>query len=437
MVVGATNAGKSSFVEYLRSSFPAPSERHMSGSVTPVTTPRIPQAQGSFHPSYTETELDGERVALTLWDSQSLEKNVVDLQLRELVAFVESKFEDTFNEEQKVARTQGAPDTHIHCVFLLLDPTRLDYNFRQAFHEQKGPFRPEAPAGLDPELDISILKGLTNKTAVIPVISKADSLTRTQLHTLKQRAWRCMQDASIDPLAAIELMDDDDESDSSVTSAEFPPEIGLRPMRKERSNDSDATKDSALDYSFSSSGKSASSVTTNTSPANVKQNTRHVVEHVPFPYSLICPDPGDRSVKGRAFAWGVADPLNPDHCDFTRLRDTIFYELRDDLRTAARERWYEAWRTSRLKRLPGHGVRRAPGHSPLGIVTPGEGDSPTVPISLTSLRTPLSSQDTASTMDVKPRVTNGETERPGTANRVVTNKPPVITSMSSFPPRRP
>ena len=76
--------------------------------------------------------MEGERVGLTLWDSVGLEKNIVDLQLREMTTFIESKFEETFAEEQKVMRSPGFRDTHIHCVFLVLDPLRLDANIAGA-----------------------------------------------------------------------------------------------------------------------------------------------------------------------------------------------------------------------------------------------------------------------------------------------------------------
>ncbi|QSS64075.1 septin, cell division protein Sep4a [Histoplasma capsulatum] len=51
---------------------------------------------------------------------------------------------------------------------------------------------------------------------------------------------------------------------------------------------------------------------------------------------------------GRKFPWGFADPYNPEHCDFIKLKDTVFGEWRGELREASREVWYERWRTSRL-----------------------------------------------------------------------------------------
>lgn len=38
------------------------------------------------------------------------------------------------------------------------------------------------------------------------------------------------------------------------------------------------------------------------------------------------------------------------HCDFVRLKDSVFTEWRSELREASRVIWYERWRTNRLNR---------------------------------------------------------------------------------------
>jgi septin family protein len=77
----------------------------------------------------------------------------------------------------------------------------------------------------------------------------------------------------------------------------------------------------------------------------------------PFlPLSIISPDPYEPDVVGRKFPWGFADPYNAEHCDFERLRDSVFSEWRSELREASREQWYENWRTNRLQK--GSSTRR-------------------------------------------------------------------------------
>jgi septin family protein len=146
--------------------------------------------------------MDSERVGLTLWDSAGLEKSIVDLQLREMTAFIESKFEETFAEEQKVMRSPGFRDTHIHCVFLVLDPLRLDANIDGALPGE---------GGLDDGVEVQVLRALWEKTVVIPVIAKADTLTTKHMAHLKRAVWKSIRDNSMNPLDALELEDDEEE----------------------------------------------------------------------------------------------------------------------------------------------------------------------------------------------------------------------------------
>ncbi len=73
-----------------------------------------------------------------------------------------------------------------------------------------------------------------------------------------------------------------------------------------------------------------------------------------LPYSILSPDEYSLVSKdgrvGRKFPWGFADPYDPEHCDFTKLKETCFGEWRAELREASKEIWYERWRTSRLNR---------------------------------------------------------------------------------------
>jgi hypothetical protein len=148
--------------------------------------------------------MDSERVGLTLWDSAGLEKSIVDLQLREMSTFIESKFEETFAEEQKVMRSPGFRDTHIHCVFLVLDPLRLDANLESASPGE---------GGLDDGLEVQVLRAMWEKTVVIPVIAKADTLTVKHMAHLKRAVWKSIRDNSMNPLDALELEDDEEEAD--------------------------------------------------------------------------------------------------------------------------------------------------------------------------------------------------------------------------------
>lgn len=305
-----------------------------------IFAPRTPKS-GKFISHYLESEIEGERIGLTLWDSEGLDKNVVDLQLRDMSSFLESKFEETFTEEMKVMRAPGVQDTHIHAVFLILDPTRLDQNIEDSKNvttNGNGHFGvfgtgPRLFGSLDEDLDLQVLRTLQGKTTVIPVISKADTITTAHMTYLKKTVWDSLRKANLDPLEALGL---DDEPESPI--------IGH----------SQSHLDERDEYAASENGSGSSGGSPNSkrlSSGSIRRHKRESeVSEIPYlPLSIISPDLYEPDVIGRKFPWGFADPMNVEHCDFVRLKEAVFAEWRGELREASRELWYEGWRTSRLK----------------------------------------------------------------------------------------
>ena len=326
---------------------------------------------GGFIPHYLESEIDGERVGLTLWDSEGLEKNVVDLQLREMSKFMESKFEETFAEEMKVIRSPGVQDTHIHAVFLVLDPVRLDRNIAAAKASFANGHYGGPDADLDPligslddDLDLQVMRTLQGKTTVIPVISKADTITTAHMTVLKKTVWSSLKRANFDPLEALGLDDDDaatpDSSriDEADEEDETPDDIGAQAESKEEDAEGHETPES--DSSLPIQGRtSRGSSGRRSSNSSRRAKELEAVDEIPFlPLSIISPDLYEPDVIGRKFPWGFANPYDEEHCDFTRLKDAVFAEWRSDLREASREQWYEGWRTNRLKQREPSGGRR-------------------------------------------------------------------------------
>ncbi|KAI8178570.1 Neuronal-specific septin-3 [Colletotrichum sp. SAR 10_75] len=349
LVIGTRGAGKTSFLEFLKTALALPPKKRSRRTETEEdSTPRA-AASGNYIPHYLESEIDGERVGLTIWDSEGLVKNVVDLQLREMSAFLESKFEETFTEEMKVIRSPGVQDTHIHAVFMVLDPARLDRNLaavKTVPNGHNGKYAPPAniTGGLDEDLDLQVLRTLQGKTTVIPVISKADTITTKHMNVLKKTVWDTIKKAGMDPLEPLGLDEDDD---STKIDEEDEGEDGY-----EHSNNGDEDLpiqggDGEAPSSPSSKRLSGSSIRQH----KAKQDSKE--DEIPFlPLSIISPDLYEPEVMGRQFPWGFADPYNEEHCDFTRLKDAVFSEWRAELREASREQWYEGWRTSRLKNSP-------------------------------------------------------------------------------------
>ncbi|KAF2867293.1 hypothetical protein BDV95DRAFT_503416 [Massariosphaeria phaeospora] len=364
LVIGTKNSGKSSFIDFLRTALGLPAKKRPRSPSPPSTAA---SSDSPFTSEYLETEVDGERVGVTLWDSQGLEKSIVDFQLPIITSFLESKFEDTFTEEQKVVRAPGVRDTHIHCVFLILDPTRLDANIAESRKKPNAKTASQIFGGLDENLDLNVLRELQGRTTVIPVISKADTITTAHMRFLKKMVWDTLKRAKLDPLEALHLSESDDEDEDRLDERDEDAYI--------QSSDNEATADvlnKILERSSSEAARSDTSSQSSpksppTSPPSAKRgharkrsamsaSIHNEESEMPYlPLSIISPDPYEPEVVGRTFPWGFADPYNPDHCDFVRLRESVFTEWRAELREASREQWYEGWRTTRLQK---HTTRR-------------------------------------------------------------------------------
>lgn len=329
-------------IEFLRTSLArgSRSARTTTGTTTSTSNTRPSAARPDtnssiFAAQFIETEVDGERVGVTLYDSKGLERHLVDLQLREMTTFIETKFQETFYEEQKVQRAANARDTHIHVVLLLLDPARLDANqaTSEASMNGKNSFANMSRliGILDEDLDISVVRALQGKTTIIPVISKADTVATAHMTHLKRTVWDTFRSIKFDPLAALDI-DGDDDSD----------------LDERFNRDSSVYADSLHDQHPAERGGRVNGVR----PTNDVRGSRISVNaELPLlPFSVLSPDTYDPGVVGRRFPWGFADPYNPEHCDFSKLKESIFADWRAELREASRERWYEGWRTNRLNR---------------------------------------------------------------------------------------
>ena len=346
LIVGTRGAGKTSFVEFLKTALALPSHKRPTRRFDDDDLDTPVPVSGNFVSQFLETEIEGERVGVTLWDSEGLEKSVVDLQLREMSAFVETKFEETFAEEMKVVRSPGVQDTHIHVVFMILDPTRLDRNIAAARklttngyqNGSKGTVGSRSVGGLDEDLDLQVLRTLHGKTTVIPIISKADTVTTKHMNVLKRAVWESIKQAKLDPLEALGLDDDNDSLSGRIDEED---EDG---MNHEEAVEDEYKPISPLPGSPNSKRLSSQSLRRHKAQEEAKE------DDTPFlPLSIISPDLYEPGVLGRQFPWGFADPYNEQHCDFQRLKEAVFSEWRAELREASRDQWYEGWRTYRLK----------------------------------------------------------------------------------------
>lgn len=307
-------------------------------------------ANEGYTSHYLETEIDGERVGLTLWDSQGLEKNVADIQLRGVTGFLESKFEETLNEEMKVIRSPGTRDTHIHCTFLILDPSRLDQNIAAAERAAQGTPRPSDSSVLgvlDESFDLQVLRKVIGKTTVVPVISKADTITTAHMAYLRKAVWASLKKANIDPLEILTLEDQEEYTSSEGEEDEEDVET---PNAEEESTEAEESQTEQESETKEPKGQQSPSQRSEEPHKEAASQTAAPL----LPFSVLSPDKysleDESGPIGRKFPWGFADPYDAEHCDFVKLKNSVFSHWRSELREASRVIWYERWRTSRLNR---------------------------------------------------------------------------------------
>jgi len=257
--------------------------------------------------------------------------------------------EETFAEEMKVVRSPGVQDTHIHAVFLILDPARLDRNIaasrNRSINGQNStrPGMQPAFGAVEEDIDAQVLRMLYKRTTVIPVIAKADTITTKHMNVLKRSVWNSIKTAGLDPLEALGL-EEDSNSISSRIDEEDEDETG---EGQDESKRSEGVKSSTPPTSPASKRLSSQSFRKHRAAQEESDE-----EEMPFlPLSIISPDLYEPSVVGRQFPWGFADPYNEQHCDFQRLKEAVFTEWRAELREASKEQWYENWRTNKKQLL--------------------------------------------------------------------------------------
>ncbi|XP_074765793.1 septin-10 isoform X2 [Athene noctua] len=137
------------------------------------------------------------------------------------------------------------------------------------------------------------MKNLDSKVNIIPIIGKADSISRTELQKFKKKIMS-------------ELVS------NGVQIYQFP------------------TDDETV------------------SPINTIMNG-----HLPFAVvgSTEKVKVGNKMVRARQYPWGIVEVENENHCDFVKLRQMLICTNMEDLREQTHARHYELYRRCRLEKM--------------------------------------------------------------------------------------
>ena len=162
-----------------------------------------------------------------------------------LIEFIDQQYNSFFKQEQQPTRAEKL-DLRVHCCLYFLRPSGK---------------------GIKP-LDIEVMKQLGQRVNLIPVVAKADTLTRDDLKRFKKRIRATIIEHQIQ-VYQVEI-----QSEDPLMAALDTEIMGAMPFAIVGSDQDVTTADG-------------------------------------------------RQVKGREYPWGVVEVENEKHCDFVKLRDLL------------------------------------------------------------------------------------------------------------------
>ncbi|CAG0892072.1 unnamed protein product [Darwinula stevensoni] len=264
MIAGEAGLGKTTLVNslFLTDLYP---ER-----VVPSAAEKI-QATVRIEASTVEIEERGVKLRLTVVDTPGFGDGINSTDcFKSIIQYIDEQFERYLRDESGLNR-RNIIDNRVHCCFYFISPFGH---------------------GLKP-LDIEFMRQLHGKVNIVPVIAKADTLTKKEVLDLKRRV-----------LAEIE-------------------ENGIRIYSMP---DTDSDEDD--DY---------------------REQINQLKASIPFAVcgSTQLIEVKGQKVRGRLYPWGIVEVENPDHCDFIKLRAMLVMNMQD-LQEVTQELHYENYRSERL-----------------------------------------------------------------------------------------
>lgn len=203
-----------------------------------------------------------------------------------IIDYIDKQFEFYLQEELKIQRSlHNYHDTRVHVCLYFLAPTG---------HSLK-------------TLDLLTMKKLDSKVNIIPVISKADTISKAELNKFK-----------------VKLM-------------------------------SELVSNGVQIYQFPTDDETISKL-------NSSMNAQ-----LPFAVvgSMDEVKVGNRMMKVRQYPWGIVQVENENHCDFVKLREMLISTNMEDLREQTHVRHYELYRRFKLEEMGFSDL--GPGDKPVSV----------------------------------------------------------------------
>ncbi|KAM5180076.1 septin-10 isoform 1-T1 [Mantella aurantiaca] len=203
-----------------------------------------------------------------------------------IVDYIDTQFEAYLQEELKIKRLlYKYHDTRIHACLYFVAPT--GHSLRS--------------------LDLITMKKLDSKVNIIPVIAKADVISKSELHKFKTKLMSELVSNGVQ----IYQFPTDDETISKLN----------------------ASMNAQLPFAVVGS-----------------------MEEIKI---------GNKMVKARQYPWGIVQVENENHCDFVKLREMLICTNMEDLREQTHNRHYELYRRCKLEEMGFQDL--GPGDKPVSL----------------------------------------------------------------------
>ncbi|BGP18562.1 Cell division control protein 11 [Rhodosporidiobolus nylandii] len=267
MVVGQSGTGRTTFVNTL-------CESDVLMHKEPVAPERAHEEEGiKINPLNVELEEEGVRISLTVVDTPGFGDQIDnEFTFGEIMGYLERQYDDILAEESRIKRNPRFRDNRVHALLYFITPTG---------HALR-------------ELDIELMRRLSPRVNVIPVIGKSDTLTPSELQAFKRRVMEDIEYYNI-PVYNFPYDVEEDDEETIQDNSEL---RALMPFAIVGSEEEIAV--------------------------------------------------GGELVRARRYPWGIVEVDNPQHSDFQRLRTALLSTHLTDLKEITHDHLYEVYRTERL-----------------------------------------------------------------------------------------
>ncbi|GAB0096411.1 Septin-2 [Sergentomyia squamirostris] len=261
LCIGETGLGKSTLMDTLFNT-------NFESSPSPHSLPNVKLKSNTY-----ELQESNVKLKLTICDTVGYGDQInKDDSFKAVVDYIDAQFEAHLQEELKIKRSLSTyHDSRIHACLYFICPTG---------HGLKS-------------IDLVCMKKLDTKVNIIPIIAKADSVSKAELQKFKAKINEELQANGVQ----IYQFPTDDESVAEV---------------------------------------------------NTSMNA-----HVPFAVvgSTEFIRIGNKQIRARQYIWGSVQVENESHCDFVKLREMLIRTNMEDMREKTHTRHYELYRQKRLEQM--------------------------------------------------------------------------------------